>query len=133
VLGLIAAMVALAATAAIPARSAAAREWGRQAYTRSRMDERNHPCERINQMTGPDGARNARSMAAREYALVVEGELSDELCLAFSGMTLTRTKGKTVLVGNVRDQAELHGLFQRVSNLGLTLLSATTTDEDGTR
>jgi hypothetical protein len=66
----------------------------------------------------------------REYCLVVKGELSDELASRFAGMTLTREKGRTLLVGQVRDQAELQGLLQQVSNLGLTLLSASTTDAD---
>jgi hypothetical protein len=69
-------------------------------------------------------------MPVREYSLVVEGELSDELGSAFAGMTLTRKEGQTLLVGQVRDQAELQGLLQRVSDLGLTLLSASTTDQD---
>jgi hypothetical protein len=63
-------------------------------------------------------------MAWREYELTVEGELSDRLRPAFAGMTLTRRDGTTVLVGRVRDQAELQGILQRVSDLGLTLLSA---------
>jgi hypothetical protein len=66
----------------------------------------------------------------REYRLVVEGELSDRSGRAFEGMTLVREKGNTVLVGPVRDQAQLQGLLQRVSDLGLTLLSATAVDED---
>ena len=37
-------------------------------------------------------------------------------------MTLTRAGGTTTLSGYVRDQAELQGLLQRVSDLGLTLL-----------
>jgi hypothetical protein len=48
-------------------------------------------------------------------------------------MTLTREKGNTLLVGSVRDQAQLHGLLQRVSDLGLTLLSATALDESAER
>ena len=44
-------------------------------------------------------------------------------------MTLTRTAGKTVLEGPVRDQAELQGILQQVSALGLTLLSAAAIDE----
>jgi hypothetical protein len=70
-------------------------------------------------------------MAAREYILVVEGELSDDVGNTFPGMTLTRKEGRTTLVGQVRDQAELQGLLRRISNLGLTLLSARTTDGDG--
>ncbi len=62
-------------------------------------------------------------MAGREYRLVVEGELSDQIALAFDGMTLTREEGVTVLT--VRDQAELQGFLQRVSDLGLTLLEVT--------
>ena len=72
-----------------------------------------------------------KSMAVREYTLVVEGELGDQLGRTFTGMTLTRREGQTLLVGRVRDQAELQGLLQRISNLGLTLLSASTTDESG--
>jgi hypothetical protein len=70
-------------------------------------------------------------MSVREYSLVVEGELSDELGSTFARMTLTRKEGQTLLVGQVRDQAELHGLLQRVSDLGLTLVSANAID-DGT-
>jgi hypothetical protein len=72
-------------------------------------------------------------MADRKYRLTVEGELSDRAGHAFEGMTLTRTEGKTVLVGHVRDQAQLQGLLQRVSDLGLTLLDATAVDEDDAR
>lgn len=43
-------------------------------------------------------------------------------------MTLTRTQGTTVLVGPVRDQAELQAILQRMYGLGLTLLSATALD-----
>jgi hypothetical protein len=65
-------------------------------------------------------------MALREYKLVVQGELSDELSHSFPGMTLTREGGNTMLVGRVRDQAELQALLRRVSDLGLTLLAAST-------
>jgi len=67
-------------------------------------------------------------MADRNYRLIVEGEISDELEPAFHGMTLTRGKGNTALTGTVRDQAELQGLFRRVSDLGLTLLEAKAID-----
>jgi hypothetical protein len=75
-------------------------------------------------------ARHAGTMHGREYRLTVEGELSHRAGLAFAGMTLTREHGKTVLVGPVRDQAELQGILQRVSDLGLTLLSATADGEE---
>ena len=72
-------------------------------------------------------------VGTRHYRLVVEGELSDSIGVAFDGMTLTREEGNTVLTGPVRDQAELQGRLQRVSDLGLTLLEATVVDEHATR
>lgn len=69
-------------------------------------------------------------MPCRVYRLVVAEELSDRLRPAFEGLTLTREGGNTILAGPVRDQAELQGILQRVSELGLTLLSVVAL-EDG--
>ena len=69
-------------------------------------------------------------MASRRYRLTVAGELDDEAQHAFEGLVMTRREGNTVLVGPVRDQAELQGLLQRVSDLGLTLLGATVVREN---
>lgn len=38
-------------------------------------------------------------------------------------MTLRRTAGTTVISGKVVDQAQLHGLIERIADLGLELLS----------
>lgn len=76
---------------------------------------------------------DAGAMPAREYRLVVEGEPGDGIGIVFDGMTLTREEGRTVLVGPVRDQAELQGLLQHVSRLGLTLLEATAAEPTATR
>ena len=70
-------------------------------------------------------------MPVRDYQLTVEGELSDQVASAFAEMTLTRAAGYTILVGPVRDQAELQGLLRRVSDLGLTLLNATAVGNPG--
>lgn len=59
----------------------------------------------------------------RTYRLEVEGELSDGIGSSFPGMTMRRKNGNTVLVGAVRDQAELYGLLNRCLALGLTLVS----------
>ena len=67
-------------------------------------------------------------MANRKYRLVVKGELSDRMQLAFEGMTLTRDDGTTTLIGTVRDQAELQSVLQRITDLGLTLLDLSTID-----
>ena len=72
-------------------------------------------------------------MPTREYRLIVEGELSDSMEVTFEGMTLTREEGRTVIAGPVRDQAELQGLLQHVTALGLTLLEATALEAGATR
>ncbi len=38
-------------------------------------------------------------------------------------------RGNTVLTGTVRDQAELQGLLERVSDFGLTLLEVRALDD----
>lgn len=67
-------------------------------------------------------------MPSRKYRLVVGGELSDRFQGAFEGFELTHEDGNTVLVGPVRDQAELQGLLRRLSDFGLVLVSATSVD-----
>ena len=64
-----------------------------------------------------------RHVPAREYSIVVEGELGTSLASAFPEMTVTHAYGNTVLEGPIRDQSHLQGLLQLVSDLGLTLLS----------
>jgi hypothetical protein len=51
-------------------------------------------------------------MPNRQYALVVDGELSDELSKWFAGMPPPRK------VGGLHGQAELRGLLQRIAKLG---------------
>jgi hypothetical protein len=62
-------------------------------------------------------------MGPRTYRLEAEGELSERFAALFEGMTSKSDDGNTVLVGVVRDQAELFGVLQRFADLGLTLVS----------
>ena len=54
---------------------------------------------------------------------MVRGELSQRYTPAFEGMTLATGEGQTAIIGPVTDQAHLHGLLNRVGDLGLELLS----------
>jgi hypothetical protein len=67
-------------------------------------------------------------MAGRTYRLTVEGELSQSVASSLGGMTLDRLDGTTTWTAFVRDQAELHGLFRRVADLGLTVIAITVLD-----
>jgi hypothetical protein len=69
-------------------------------------------------------------MPLRDYCVVVDGKLSNGLGQAFEGMSLSREEGRTVLVGSMRDQAQLQGVLQRISDLGLTLLSVSALDDE---
>jgi hypothetical protein len=57
------------------------------------------------------------------YQLVIRGELDERFGFLFDGMQMKRTEGTTVFAGPVTDQAQLMGLIERISELGLELLS----------
>ena len=59
----------------------------------------------------------------RNYEFVLRGEIGDRFGLAFEGMRLERAQGNTVLTGAVLDQAHLHGVIERIQELGMELVS----------
>ncbi len=76
---------------------------------------------------GPPGDRRPTG-----YAIRVEGHLDPRRASWFDGLALTAdVDGTTVIHGPVADQAALHGLLQRIRDLGIRLISveptATTT------
>lgn len=61
-----------------------------------------------------------------QYTIVVRGHLGDRWAAWFDGFMITRqTDGTTVLRGALDDQAALHGLLQRLRDLGIPLISLT--------
>jgi hypothetical protein len=62
-------------------------------------------------------------MDVRAYRLELEGELTDRAAERLSAASLTYDHGNTILIRRLRDQSELQGLLQRVSECGLTLVS----------
>jgi len=65
----------------------------------------------------------------RRYRLVLRGELGEPFGFLFEGMQMDRLAGTTVLTGTVIDQTHLHGLLERVWELGLELVSIGPADE----
>ena len=62
------------------------------------------------------------------YEIRVQGHLDDRWSAWFDGMTLVADDdGSTLISGEVTDQAALHGLIEKVRDLGLPLLSVTHT------
>ena len=60
------------------------------------------------------------------YEIRIQGRLEDRWSVWFDGMEITAADdGSTRIRGEVADQAALHGLIQKVRDLGLPLLSVT--------
>jgi hypothetical protein len=71
-----------------------------------------------------------RSDAGR-YEIRLTGHLDAHWTAWFDGMAVSRqSDGTTVISGPVADQAALHGLLQRVRDLGLPLVSVERVEDD---
>jgi hypothetical protein len=66
----------------------------------------------------------AHKAEGRIYRIVVEGTLEEDWSDWLGGLTITpQPNGQTWLTGPLADQAALHGLLDRIRDVGLTLLS----------
>lgn len=65
------------------------------------------------------------------YEIRLTGHLDDRWAAWFDGLSLTHEgDGSTVLRGQIVDQAALHGLLQKVRDLGLPLISVAQVEPD---
>ena len=65
------------------------------------------------------------------YEIRLRGHLDSRWAAWFDGLSLTNeSDGTTVIGGPVVDQAALHGLLQKVRDLGLPLVSVTQVEPD---
>jgi hypothetical protein len=63
------------------------------------------------------------------YEIRLKGHLESRWAAWFDGLSITNERdGSTVVSGPVLDQAALHGLLQRVRDVGLPLVSVTQVD-----
>ncbi len=68
---------------------------------------------------------------AGRYQIRLAGHLDSRWTTWFDGLTVSyESDGTTVISGQVPDQAALHGLLQRVRDLGLPLVSVKRVDDD---
>ena len=68
------------------------------------------------------------------YEIRIQGRLAQRWSSWFDGMEITAAdEGSTLIRGQVADQAALHGLIQKVRDLGLPLLSVTHTQTGHTQ
>jgi hypothetical protein len=62
-------------------------------------------------------------VAVSRYRIILRGRLSERFASAFDGMTLEAGQGQTVLTGDIRDQAQLYGLLDRLRDFGIDLVA----------
>jgi len=68
---------------------------------------------------------------AGRYEICLKGHLDPRWASWFDGLTLTTNNdGTTTIHGPVADQSALHGVLQRVRDMGLPLISVTRVDPD---
>jgi hypothetical protein len=68
---------------------------------------------------------------AGRYEIRLIGHLDARWAARFDGLALRHeADGTTVLSGPIADQAALHGLLQRVRDLGIPLVSVTRSEPD---
>ena len=68
---------------------------------------------------------------AGRYEIRLKGHLDSRWAAWFDGLNLcTDSDGTTVIHGLVADQSALHGLLQKVRDIGLPLISVTRVDPD---
>ncbi|GAB91758.1 hypothetical protein [Gordonia rhizosphera] len=69
-----------------------------------------------------------------QYEIRVAGHLDNHWEAWFDGLSITSAPdGTTCLHGAIADQAALHGLLQKLRDLGIPLISLTPTDNGNER
>jgi hypothetical protein len=58
-----------------------------------------------------------------EVQIVVRGRLSERFAARFDGLDIQPGSESTMLTGDLVDQAQLHGVLDRIRDLGLELLA----------
>lgn len=66
----------------------------------------------------------------QQIEIVVKGHLDPHWSEWLEGMTITHTTDETILCGTVADQSALYGLLSRLRDLGLTLISVISTEQN---
>ena len=68
---------------------------------------------------------------AGRYEIRLKGHLDDRWAAWFDGLSLSQqSDGTTVISGPLPDQAALHGLLQKVRDIGLPLVSVSCVEPD---
>lgn len=61
-------------------------------------------------------------VVAVSYEIRIRGRVGDSVLASFGDMDAAIGSGETVLTGTITDQAQLHGVLERIQLLGLELI-----------
>jgi hypothetical protein len=73
-------------------------------------------------MSGHPATRHPPDDGAPKYEFRIRGRMSATVLARFDTLESDEERVETILHGRVRDQAELHGIIERVQSLGLELV-----------
>ena len=87
-------------------------------------------------MTSPRVPKDIEFGGPATYRIVVQGQLGEDWSSRLAGMAITATSrgdkaSHTILVGPIRDQAELKGVLETLHGLHLSILKVEIVDEEG--
>lgn len=69
-----------------------------------------------------------QSSQQRRYQVVVRGGLGESFASTFEQLELESHAGESSLTGSFADQAQLHGLLDRLRDLGIQIVSVNPVD-----
>ena len=73
---------------------------------------------------------DANQLIAKVYAIRLKGHLDERRLSRFEGLTATLLPdGETLLTGPIVDQAALHGILNRIRDMGVDLIEVRCVDD----
>ena len=70
----------------------------------------------------------------QQVEIRINGEIDENWSYWFGGFSIRHnTQGESIMVGRVRDQAELRGILSKLADLGVELISVNIKFENNTR
>jgi len=62
--------------------------------------------------------------------IIIQGHLDKQWKNSFEGMKISYEAGNTILSGNIKDEAHLHGILNIIRDLNIKLASVNTAEEN---
>jgi hypothetical protein len=85
------------------------------------------------EVASPAWLRSSSAVARVSYEIRIRGKVGDSVLASFEDMEAGVRPAETVLTGTIADQAQLHGLLERIQLLGLELVEVRQVPEPARR